>query len=95
MILKIYSVWDSKAAAYIQPFFATNDAVATRMFETAANDAGHDFHRYAEDYALFRIGQFDQEKGDLLPENIVSIAQAHLLKAKHAATMFGEIEGKI
>jgi len=80
MLLTIYTVWDCKADAYIQPFFAANDAVATRMFKTAALNEDHEFHLHAEDYTLFRIGTFDQLKGDLLPENIVSIARAHELK---------------
>jgi len=79
MLLAIFSVWDSKAAAYIQPFFASNNNVAIRMFETACRDQSHDFHRHAEDYTLFRIGSFDQEKGDLMPQNIEAIARAHEL----------------
>ncbi len=80
MILAIYSVWDSKADAYIQPFFATNDAVALRMFQTACRDQAHDFYMHAEDYSLFRLGTFDQQKGDLSPENLVVIARAHEIK---------------
>ncbi len=83
MLLTIYSVWDSKADAYIQPFFASNDAVAIRMFQTAAHNTDHDFHLHAEDYTLFRLGTFDQLKGDLLPENLVSIARAHELKEQN------------
>ncbi len=82
MILSIYSVWDSAADAYIQPFFATNDKVALRMFHSACQDRSHDFNMHAQDYTLFRLGTFDQEKGDLLPENMTAIARAHELKEK-------------
>ncbi len=85
MLLALFSVWDSKAAAYIQPFFAVNNNVAIRMFETAAQDSGHDFYRHAEDYTLFRIGTFDQEKGDLIPQNLEAIARAHELKEQRSA----------
>jgi len=83
MILKAYTVWDSAADAYIQPFWATNDKVALRSFHTACTDSGHDFYKHAEDYTLFRIGSFDQQLGDLLPENMVAIARAHELKEIH------------
>lgn len=63
MILKVFSVFDSKAAAYLEPFFAVNRAVALRMFESAARSESHQFSKYAEDYTLFEICEFDQETG--------------------------------
>ncbi len=85
MILVMYSVWDSKADAYIQPFFATNDKVALRMFQNACDDSAHDFSRHSEDYTLFRIGTFDQQKGDLQPENVIVVARAHELQEIRSA----------
>ena len=50
---KVYSVYDAKAGGYLDPFMAMTDGLAIRMFASAANDAQHDFHRYAADYTLF------------------------------------------
>lgn len=63
MEMKMFSVHDSKAEGFIQPFFAPNDAVASRMFERAANDPTTDISRFAEDYTLFEVGSFDQNTG--------------------------------
>jgi len=63
---KVFSVYDAKAAAYLQPFFAPNSAVAARMIERAVNDASTDFHRYAADYTLFEIGAYDSTSGLLV-----------------------------
>lgn len=82
MIMSIYSVWDSKADAYITPFFAPNDAVAIRMFSSAVEDSGHDFHRHSEDYSLFKIGQFNQNTAEIMPDNVTVIARAHELKGQ-------------
>jgi len=82
VLLGIYTVWDSAADAYIQPFFAPNDKVAIRSFHSACIDAGHDFYKHAHDYTLFRLGSFDQAKGDLIPENLNALARAHELKEK-------------
>lgn len=60
MLIKIFTVHDSKAEAFIQPFFAQTTGLATRSFEQAANETGHDFNRYAGDYSLFELGTFDQ-----------------------------------
>lgn len=80
MELIMYTVWDSKADAYIQPFFSVNNAVAIRSFQSACQDQAHDFHRHAADYTLFRLAKFNQATGDLQPENMVMMAHAHELK---------------
>lgn len=63
----MYSVYDSKAGAWIQPFFAPNNAVALRAFHTAACDPTHDFHIHGADYTLFHVGDWDQHQGRLIP----------------------------
>ncbi len=63
MNLTIFTVHDSKAEAYITPFFASNKAVGLRMFEQAANDESAQFHTHAGDYTLFELGTFDQDRG--------------------------------
>ncbi len=60
MKLKLFSIHDSKAAAFIQPFFSPTTATALRSFATAANDEATDFFRYGGDYTLFELGEFDQ-----------------------------------
>lgn len=65
MAMKVFSVYDCKAEAFIQPFFCVNRAVALRNFMTAASSEGHDFHTYAADYTLFEIGEWDETSGRL------------------------------
>lgn len=59
----MFTIYDSKAEAYLQPIFALATGAAIRSFEAAANDEQHDFHRFAGDYTLFEIGDFDQHTG--------------------------------
>lgn len=61
----VFSVFDSKADAYLLPFFSRNRGVALRQFMTAVQDEKTDFHRYAGDYTLFEIGTWDDESGTL------------------------------
>lgn len=63
---KVFSVYDCKAKAWLQPFFAVNAAVAIRMFEKAVNDERSDFHRFSSDYSLFEVGEWSEHDGDLL-----------------------------
>lgn len=60
-----FSIHDSKAAAFIQPFFCPTVAVGIRSYQQAANDPDTMFARFPGDYTLFEIGTFDQETGTL------------------------------
>jgi len=59
----IFSIFDGKAQAFLDPFLAVNSAVAVRMLKAAVNDERHDFGKFPEDYTLFRLGEFDSEIG--------------------------------
>lgn len=62
-MLRIFSVYDSKAEAFIAPFYTTTVGLALRSFESAIRDEGHLFHIHAGDYTLFELGEFDETKG--------------------------------
>ncbi len=61
----IFAIYDSKADAYLPPFIATTVEVAKRMFGQAANDNTQDFNRWADDYTLFELGAWDDNKGEI------------------------------
>lgn len=64
-ILKAFSVYDSKAQAYLTPFFYQREGEAVRAFKSAANTSGHQFKEHAADYTLFMVGEFNQDTGAL------------------------------
>lgn len=66
MILKVFSIYDSKAEAYLQPFFVKSVGEALRMFEDAVNDEKHQFHKHLEDFTLFELGVFDDDNAELV-----------------------------
>lgn len=81
----VFTIYDSKAEAYLQPFFSPTKNTALRMFERAANDGESDIARWAEDYTLFEIGTWDQDTGLLLPhEAKINLGLASELKAPEA-----------
>jgi len=61
--MKVYSVYDAKAEAYLPPMFFVSRGVAIRTFGAAASDEKHDFNRFASDYTLFELGDFDEFTG--------------------------------
>jgi len=81
MKLKMFSVFDSKAKAYLPPFLLPETVMAVRAFGDCVMDSGHAFGKHPEDYTLFQVGSFDQNSGmverlDVLPV----IARGHELK---------------
>ena len=81
MDLLIYSVYDSKAEAFLPPFFLPREEMAIRTFSDAVNSNDHQFGRHPEDYNLFRLGTFDDSSGELRSE-ITPIVVAYALELR-------------
>lgn len=74
MIRKVFVVYDSKAEAYMNPFYMDAKGQAIRTFEDAVNKGGHPFNQHPEDYTLFYIGEYDESsaqfKNAVTPESL-------------------------
>ena len=63
----IYAVFDQKLQAFVEPQFHVNDQVAVREARDACLN-GHRFSRTPDDFILFRLGEWDQQTGDVIPD---------------------------
>lgn len=63
MKLNVYSVYDSKVKAYMQPFMAQTNGQALRMFEDTVRDEKTVLHMHPEDYTLFALAIYDDQTG--------------------------------
>lgn len=77
MKLNIYTVFDSAVGAYMRPFVMQSDGQAVREFMDQAKNPETVVSRHPEDYALFRVGMFDDNKGELVHEIPTCLARAH------------------
>lgn len=59
MIIKMFAIYDSKAEAYLQPFFMKSKGEAIRALSALVDDVSHNFCRYSEDFTLFELGSWD------------------------------------
>ena len=69
----IYSIRDSKVG-FMTPTIDQNDASAARNFEHAVMNSASLMNSHPGDYALYRIGEFDSESGDIfgcMPEHVI------------------------
>jgi len=81
MTLLVFSVFDTKAEAFLRPYCAETRGLALRAFTDAVRDPNHEMHRHAEDYTLFQVASFDQETGKVSPLAApISIVTAITLK---------------
>lgn len=62
MKMKIFTVYDSKAGVYLQPFFFNHSGGALRAFVDLCIDKSHQFGKHPEDYALFELGTYEDDK---------------------------------
>jgi hypothetical protein len=76
MEITVFTVYDSKAKIYLDPFTARNRGVAVRSFTEAANSQGHDFCKWPEDYVLYEIGTFNVDEGVLTGDRMESLGTA-------------------
>lgn len=76
----IVAVLDHAVGAFSVPFFDSSKASALRNFSDAVNDSSNPnnmWHKHPEDYSLYFIGEFDEQKGLLIPlthEKLVTAA---------------------
>lgn len=65
MKLKIVSVRDRAADAFMRPFFVPSIGMAVRSFQDEINrqDADNAMFRHPEDYDLYDLGEFDEDTG--------------------------------
>ncbi|UIB81480.1 nonstructural protein [Flyfo microvirus Tbat2_160] len=66
MILKIFTIYDSKVEAYMQPFFMQSKGAALRAFTDTISDRSTQFSKHPQDFTLFEIGEYDDSTGTLL-----------------------------
>lgn len=81
MILRAYSVRDSKANMYNIPYFAKSEGEATRTFDKLRHDPQSIVCSYPDDFDLFYIGDYDDQEGTLKPLP----TPMHIVKAAHLA----------
>lgn len=78
MILKVFTIYDSKAETYSKPFYMTATGEAVRAFGDLANNQDTDIGKHPEDYTLFAIAEFNDNNGTFEPyDTKSSLGQAH------------------
>lgn len=75
-MLRVYSIKDEKSLSFNTPFFCVSDGVAVRQFTDLVNDEKSLVYKHPEDFSLWLVGVFDDQKGIFEPTE-----RKHLLDA--------------
>ncbi|WNK12538.1 MAG: nonstructural protein [Microvirus sp.] len=62
----VFSVYDIKAECYLFPFTYPAIGQAIRQFQDMCSDDNHPMGKHRSDYRLYRIGEFDDNTGDIV-----------------------------
>lgn len=61
--INIFAIFDKKAVSYLAPFYFPQKGQAIRAFEDSINDTNSVFNKHPEDYALYKLGEYDDQSG--------------------------------
>lgn len=82
MIKTIYGIYDAKNASYVQFIISNNEINLIRDLKFIVNSA--DTNNYlaicSSDFSLCKLGQIDDEKGDVIPVRKIIVTELAALK---------------
>lgn len=84
----VYAVLDTKVGCFGGLFLDMTDDAALRNFSDGVNDPNpqNRWHRHPEDFALYRLGEFHQDSGELVPvSKLTAICTASAVKTSQAS----------
>ena len=82
MILKVFSVFDSKLQVFNTPFFSRSVADATRSFSDLVRDSRTTVGQHPEDFFLYEIGLYSDETGEIDGSTPTQVAAASVLRLR-------------
>jgi len=78
----MYAVFDQASAVHMQPFLQHSDAEARRTFIDWVSNPETPISAHPEHYTLVRLGQYDDQKGQIIPEDQESIITGLVAKSE-------------
>lgn len=83
-MLKVFAVFDVKAAAFGAPQFMATRGLAMRAFAEASADARSPLAQYPADYSLYELGEYDPATGMItsLPQPSMLVSAAAIIQER-------------
>lgn len=88
-MLRAYAVYDRKSLVYAPPFYSQTDGSAIRALTDAVADTKSAIGAHPNDYVLFFVGTYDDQKGQLTGVQPLGHVIDCAALVNHQAEMFG------
>ena len=77
MRIRVYALLDEKLGQFNSPICFPSDGVAQRTMQDEVNraEAGNAMNRYPEDFAMYRVAEFDPDSGEMFPEAVPQLVR--------------------
>lgn len=83
----MYTVYDSKTEAYLQPFFMQSRGAAVRAWVDTIQDNKSQFSKHPSDFTLFEVGEWNEISCEFnIYKNILSLGTALEMISKDKLT---------
>lgn len=83
----MYTVYDSKTEAYLQPFFMQSRGAAVRAWVDTIQDNKSQFSKHPSDFTLFEVGEWNETSCEFnIYKNILSLGTALEMISKDKLT---------
>lgn len=86
----LFAIYDTKAQVYRLPIPEKDSAIVVRQIEKLFQDPSqnqNDFVSHAEDFAVYKIGEYNCKTGVISPCRPEHIVNVHELRARAHASM--------
>lgn len=85
MVKDVFTIRDSKGKYFHDSYLViANEGIIKRSFSDACNNPESEFYKHAEDFFLYKLGQFDNVTGQMIslsePEQIAWAANEKEVK---------------
>ena len=78
----IYMIYDTATAIYMGPLVFRADGEALREFEALSTNADSKIGKNPEDFSFYKVGEFDDHDGIMVPLDKICLATALEMVAK-------------
>ena len=93
MKLEIFSVWDARLKAFNTPWFSPNSQTAIRDCSMLVRRPETKLGEFPEDYWLYKVGEWDDESGELVDCESEKIARLDQLQVQEELPIHEVING--
>lgn len=91
MKLHMYSIYDCKSGVYRMPYCSLRRDEAIRLFAVDCSIKETELHRFAEDFTLFHIAEYDTDTGLITPFvapiSVISATEASIHHKEYYASL--------